>query len=227
MIQYVYGYPVYIFSIEDRSKAINEVQKCIDGIKAVNPSDDWNAECLKISPPPTWIGLRRTTDDEKIEFRYILKEIYKHSKIFSNELNMDINLTVNVCGDSSCTDNCNDSWINIYEKGHYQGPHWHAIGDEDEEPEYKGHIQNLFSFTYFMKYDEEKDAKFKFTDRSSGTSPFEEEWEKDEPCFTRSFIPDVKQGDVIIFPFFMVHEVSKQECDGPRITFSGNLYKEI
>ena len=31
----------------------------------------------------------------------------------------------------------------------------------------------------------------------------------------------------IIFPFFMVHEVSKQECNGPRITFSGNLYKEI
>ena len=29
MIQYVYGYPVYIFSIEDKSKAINEVQKCI------------------------------------------------------------------------------------------------------------------------------------------------------------------------------------------------------
>jgi len=50
---------------------------------------------------------------------------------------------------------------------------------------------------------------------------------KGRPCFSRSFVPDVKQGDVIIFPFFMVHEVSKQECDGPRITFSGNLYKEI
>jgi len=65
MIQYVYGHPVYIFSIEDKSKAINEVQKCIDGIKAVNPSDDWNAECLKISSDPTWIGLRRTTTMKK------------------------------------------------------------------------------------------------------------------------------------------------------------------
>ena len=140
----------------------------------------------------------------------------------------NINLTINICGNSTCTENkCNDTWINIYEKGHYQGPHWHVIGDEDEEPEYKGHPQNLFCFTYFMKYDEEKDAKFKFTDRSSGSSPFEEEWKKEVLTFTRSFIPDVKQGDVIIFPFFMVHEVSKQECNGPRITFSGNLYKEI
>ena len=66
MIQYVYGYPVYTFSIEDNSKAINEVQRCIDELKAVNPSDDWNAECLKVSSPPTWLGLRRTTNDEKI-----------------------------------------------------------------------------------------------------------------------------------------------------------------
>ena len=173
MLHYVYGYPVYTFSIEDNSKAINEVQKCIDEIKAVNPSDDWNAECLKVSTPPTWLGLRRTVNDEKIEFKHIFQEIYKHSKIFLNKLNMDINLTVNVCGKSICTDNCNDTWINIYEKGHYQGPHWHVIGDEDEEPKYKGHPQNLFCFTYFMKYDEEKDAKFKFTYRSSGSSPFE------------------------------------------------------
>ena len=221
MIQYVYGYPVYIFSIEDKYKAINEVQKCIDETKIINTSDEWNAECLKTSTDGNGGGLT----NEKNDFRYILKEIYKHSKIFSNELNMDINLTVNVCRDSSCTSNCNDSWINIYEKGHYQGPHWHAT--ENGGPKYEGYPQNLFSFTYFMKYDEEKDAKFKFTDRSSGTSPFEEEWEKEVPHFSRSFVPDVKQGDVIIFPFFMVHEVSKQECDGPRITFSGNLYDII
>ena len=224
MIQYVYGYPVYIFSIEDKSKAINEVQKYIDETKLINTSDEWNAECLTTSTDGHGGGLT----NEKNDFKYIFQELYNHSKIFSNKLNMDINLTVNICGNSTCTDNkCNDTWINIYEKGHYQGPHWHVIGDEDEEPEYKGHPQNMFSFTYFMKYDKEKDAKFKFTDCSSGTSPFEEEWEKDEPCFTRSFVPDVKQGDVIIFPFFMVHEVSKQECDGPRITLSGNLYKEI
>jgi len=221
MIQYVYGYPVYTFSIEDPSKAINEVQKCIDGTKEINRSDEWNAECLTTSADGRGCNTKKGND----EFKYIFQEIYKHSKIFLNELNMDINLTVSVCGNSSCTNNCNDTWINIYEKGHYQGPHWHVVGDEDEEPEYKGHPQNLFSFTYFMKYDEEKDAKFKFTDRSSGSSPFEEEWEKDEPCFTRSFVPDVKQGDVIIFPFFMIHEVSKQECDGPRITLAGNLYR--
>jgi hypothetical protein len=222
MIQYIYGYPVYKFSIEDPSKSISEVQKCIDGTKEVNPSDEWNAECLTTSSH----GRGCNTNDEKYEFKYIFQELYKHSKIFLNELNMDINLTVNVCGNSSCNDTCNDTWINIYKKGHYQGPHWHVIGDEDEEPEYQGHPQNLFSFTYFMKYDEEKDAKFKFIDPSPGPVIFEE-WKNKVPCFKGSFIPDVKQGDVIIFPCFMVHEVSKQDYDGPRITFSGNLYKEL
>jgi hypothetical protein len=221
MIQYIYGYPVYKFSIEDPSKSISEVQKYIDGTKEVNLSDEWNAECLTTSSH----GRGCNTNDEKYEFKYIFQELYKHSKIFLNELNMDINLTVNVCGNSSCNDACNDAWINIYKKGHYQGPHWHVI-DEDEEPEYQGHPQNLFSFTYFMKYDEEKDAKFKFIDPSPGPVIFEE-WKNKVPCFKGSFIPDVKQGDVIIFPCFMVHEVSKQDYDGPRITFSGNLYKEL
>ena len=54
MIQYVYGHPVYIFSIEDKSKAINEVQKCIDETKIINTSDEWNAECLTTIYRWTW-----------------------------------------------------------------------------------------------------------------------------------------------------------------------------
>ena len=61
MIQYIYGYPVYKFSIEDPSKSISEVQKCIDGTKEVNPSDEWNAECLTTSSH----GRGCNTNDEK------------------------------------------------------------------------------------------------------------------------------------------------------------------
>ena len=36
----------------------------------------------------------------------------------------------------------------------------------------------------------------------------------------------VEQGDLIIFPSYLPHYVEKQKNVGPRITISGNIFRE-
>ena len=102
-----------------------------------------------------------------------------------------------------------EAWINVYKQHHSQEVHTHAGGDEC-----------TFSCAYFLQYDPEVDAKFGFYNASQDTHvggyskhyPVENTW-----------FPDVKEGDIIIFPSTSHHFVQPQRHDGTRITVSANF----
>jgi len=219
MIREVLGFPIYICSIENPEKANKEIQNCIDNTNTRDPSEDWNAECITTSSH----GYGCEVEGKLIKFDYIFSELNKHIDIFTKKLGIDSCFTCNVCGDRSCQEPHNDTWINIYNKGHYQDDHFHIIDEDDED--YKGHPPSYFSFTYFAKYDTINDGKFAFVDPSPAPLLYEQ-WSDKCKFFKREIIPDVKEGDILIFPSHLIHKVNKQMTDGPRITFSGNFYQE-
>ena len=219
MLREILGYPVYICSIENPEKAMSEIQHCLDNTNSRDPSEDWNAECITTSSH----GHGCEIEGKEIKFDYIFSELNKHINIFTGLLGIDSKFTYNICMDSSCKKLHNDTWINMYNKGHYQDEHFHMIDEDDEE--YEGHPTSYFSFTYFAKYDPQKDGKFTFIDPSPGPMLFEQ-WSNQCRYFKQEIIPEVKEGDILIFPSHMIHKVSEQMTVGPRITFSGNFYQE-
>ena len=70
-----------------------------------------------------------------------------------------------------------------------------------------------------------KDAKFKFIN----PTPLEitNETLREHPAFAFDMTPDVEEGDILIFPCWMLHCVEEQKTDGPRITAAGNFYEVL
>lgn len=99
-----------------------------------------------------------------------------------------------------------DFWVNFYTKGHKQGPHQH-VTDE---------ITPLYSFTYFVKYNEKQDAPLRFYTDMKTHLPAKER---------TSFTLNVKEGDIVFFHPLLEHSVDEQKSSEPRVTVSGNIYK--
>tara|TARA_B100001250_G_C19809208_1_gene794972 strand:+ start:2478 stop:3038 length:561 start_codon:yes stop_codon:yes gene_type:complete len=103
-----------------------------------------------------------------------------------------------------------NSWLNVYNKGQHQEPHHHV-----QFPEFIN-----FSGVIFLNYDKEKDAPFYFENMnldhtiSGYTHIF-----KQNPIM----YPQVRQGDLIVFPSFVRHGVLLQKEDSNRTTLSFNL----
>jgi hypothetical protein len=103
-------------------------------------------------------------------------------------------------------------WMNVYEKGGYQEAHFHTIGDA------------RLSYCYFYKLPPGS-GKFGFFNEnrrymaSCRLSDFLDINAQDDSW---SF-PDVKEGDILIFPSYMVHQVTRHLLEDKRITISGNV----
>jgi hypothetical protein len=201
MISYIYGFPIYITKVSNKEIIYEEIKKNIK----VDYLSKWKANCLTSS-----------TTDKSNAFRskIVMDEITKHMKTLISKLNIDIDLNMVECKTVDCRD-CNDIWLNVYLKGHDQETHIHTANDIDEK-------EPLFSFAYFAKYDPEKDAKFIFVNPSPPTPC--KELEK-LLCYKREIVMDVEEGDVLFFPSLLPHRVSTHTNIEPRVTISGNFYK--
>lgn len=102
-----------------------------------------------------------------------------------------------------------ESWINVYMKGDSQEVHTHCGGSNP-----------TFSCAYFMQYDPKVDAKFIFYDPSQ--EKHLGNFSGHYPCLNTWF-PDVKEGDIIIFPSYIQHQVDVQREQSERITISANF----
>ena len=102
-----------------------------------------------------------------------------------------------------------ESWINVYNQGDMQDVHTHAGGDDC-----------TFSCAYFLDYIPEEDANFIFyyPDQNIHIGNFSKYY----PVNTTWF-PEVKEGDIIIFPAYQHHQVSMQQSKHKRITISANF----
>lgn len=103
-----------------------------------------------------------------------------------------------------------NSWLNLYNEGHAQEAHNHV-----NFPDFIN-----FSGVIFLQYEKDKDAKFYFEnmDDIHTVLGYTHIFEQDHIHF-----PDVKEGDMIIFPSFVRHGVMRQKINSNRLTLSFNL----
>jgi hypothetical protein len=203
MITYIFGYPVYIGDVEDNEIIYQDVKNYGE----LKESIEWNAECLTSA-----VDGHGHDNVSHFSSRVLEAQILKHANSMTKILDLNLELILGTC-------NCcksEDYWINSYKKGHKQDIHWH--------PNVEGATDLLFSFVYFSKYDPDKDAKLVFVNPAS---PIPCEELKKLPCFQDEIIPDIKEGQLIIFPNIMLHYVQEQNSEGIRTTIAGNLYEQL
>lgn len=204
MILEIYGFPVYKGKFSEKENVLRYIQEC-----KLRKSNKWNADCL-ISAEHGSDEISET--DLKCIDDTIFNELVKHASQMMKELGISIKLSPSRCGHQNCLE-CRDVWVNSYTTGHSQELHWHVNYE----------INVLFSFTYFAKYNPDTDADFVFVNAIPNGVCHEEMLK--HSAFSKSTILNVEEGDIIIFPCWMLHYVTTQKSEGPRITMSGNFYE--
>ena len=101
-----------------------------------------------------------------------------------------------------------EAWLNKYTKGDSQEVHTHIGGDDC-----------TFSLAYFAQY-AENDAKFIFydPDQTKHLGNYSKHYST-----VNTWFPDVREGDIIIFPSWLHHQVDVHRSDTTRITVSANF----
>jgi len=225
MITGIHTTPIYIEGIGDDKK--ESIKKFLYKIN-FGVSDEWaETECMTTAAH----GSTHVIDGEAdVIFNkyglFIYDLVIDKAHKFLKQLDIkNLKLTLNNCGVEKCK-NCTELWCSKYTKGMYQAEHNHLDNGE------------LFSFVYFAKYDPSKDADLTFVkdmsnaiqkgfllENSPNTLPEEL---REHPVFCNHVTLDnIKEGDLVIFPSYLDHQVEEQKHDGPRITLAGNLFKII
>jgi hypothetical protein len=203
----IWGFPVFKYKFDDPDKALEEILKNANDETLDEMSEDWNAKCKSTAATRNSVTLL-----------HIREELENCLGKFSKDVHIPKeNMNFNGCSNLQCTSNdCVDYWINVYKKGDHQDIHYHMNQEDEKTP--------LFSFTYFAKYDPEKDAKFYFHNPSPAPHMYEE-FSGCRPEFKPQVELNISQGEVIFFPPFLLHSVDEQTSDDPRVTLAGNVYR--
>jgi len=107
----------------------------------------------------------------------------------------------------------NKIWYNVYTDGEYQEVHDH-LGSLFEP--------SHFSFIHFLCFDNENHNPPEFRDPLSQLRTTSLELERNN-C-GEVYVPDVKEGDLIMFPSYLQHCVPPgKKTEYPRITISFNV----
>ena len=103
----------------------------------------------------------------------------------------------------------NGAWVNLYRNGQFQERH--------------GHVDRFTtcSAIYFVNYDHQQDARVSFRNPNADNYVYSN-FAAFLPHSLEWYFPAVEEGDVIIFPGFLEHSVSKQSVDRIRLTVSCN-----
>jgi len=163
------------------------------------------------SPPKSWCTSKANTSFDKIDI---------NNKILCGNANLDKahNQTLREVFQQNSAQlswQITDRWYNIYIKDEYQEYH-HHVGFAKKRSD--------LSFVHFLNYDSNLHGKIIFQDpliiaRSSCVDSIF------DGC-TDTFIPEVEEGDMLIFPSYLMHCVKPSNIstpDYPRVTISGNV----
>ena len=158
--------------------------------------------------PNGWLTDKLTTSFDKDELNH---KIFESEKI--HELYVKY---VNSVFDKPVSFSLEDMWFNYYIDGEYQEEHHHINSSPFHPPVH-------FSCIHYLKYDEEEHVSTTFHDPISTLRAHSFEMESNY-C-KENWVPKVKEGDLLIFPSYLVHHVkkSKPTPDNPRITIAFNL----
>ena len=102
-----------------------------------------------------------------------------------------------------------EAWLNKYGRGDSQEVHTHIGADNC-----------TFSCSYFAQY-ALNDARFLFYDPDQ--TKHLGEFSKHYSGVVNTWFPDVQEGDIIIFPSWLHHQVEPHRSDTTRITVSANF----
>ena len=168
----------------------------------------------KVKVPEGWSTTKIITsieNDKANDFLYNSEEL-------SNQY---INVIESFCDDDYIIE-IDEIWFNYYIDGEYQEQHNHL--DSAMEVRTKGEKRACtFSCIHFLCYDKEVHSPVVFKDPISiiRSHSFEFASHKHDDGHK----PDINEGDMIMFPSYLEHEVKsgRPTPDNPRITISFNL----
>jgi len=103
-------------------------------------------------------------------------------------------------------------WMNVYEKGGYQEAHHHMSGN------------NILSYCYFSNLPENS-GKFLFLNdqyRNYCYNGLIEYLNPDDHVVEWAPL-NVEEGDLIVFPSFLIHQSTYHKSKEQRVTISGNV----
>ena len=158
--------------------------------------------------PNGWLTDKLTTSFDQNELNH---KIFESERI--HELYMKY---VSSVFDKPVTFSLEDMWFNYYIDGEYQEEHHHINPTPFLPPVH-------FSCVHYLKFDKEEHVATTFHDPISTLRAHSFEMESNY-C-RETWTPKVKEGDLLIFPSYLVHHVkkSKPTPNNPRITVAFNL----
>ena len=129
----------------------------------------------------------------------LVSEIHKHLNEYIKIFQPKVNYTIETTG-----------WMNRYFKGDYQEQHNHV------------NENNIFSCAYMLDVPENS-GNFVFVNTALDFYSYTGFDNMFNVSPVRSFIPPLNEGDLIIFPSYVEHFVSKNLSDKTRATVSMNF----
>ena len=173
-----------------------------------------NSKKDRLFVPEGWTTTKIITsiDDDRVnEFLFDCKEL--------KEQYMDV--IESFCDDKYIIE-IDEIWFNYYIDGEYQEQHNHIDSAQDQ----RRRIDKLtptFSCVHFLCYDKEVHNPLTFRDPMCMTRSHSFEFASHE--YQDNHTPDISEGDMIMFPSYLEHEVKagKPTPNNPRITISFNL----
>ena len=163
--------------------------------------------------PQGWFTDKLQTSFEDEELKEIMGDL---NTDIGKELNRQYSDTVKTFFDIPFQLQINDIWYNLYENGEYQESHTH-FGTYNNP--------NHYACVHFLNYDPSVHSPLCVLDplrhiRISSFEYFNESDYKDDHQFL-----DVKQGDLVMFPAYLEHEVrpGPPTPGNPRVTISFNI----
>ena len=155
----------------------------------------------KLSQPKEWNCSVQSSFETENNFSWD----YFYECIKPNLLDMHQQLKGNPLHQFTMT----EAWLNKYGRGDSQEVHTHIGADNC-----------TFSCSYFAQY-ALNDARFLFYDPDQ--TKHLGEFSKHYGGVVNTWFPDVQEGDIIIFPSWLHHQVEPHRSDTTRITVSANF----
>lgn len=109
-----------------------------------------------------------------------------------------------------------DSWLNFYNQNDFQEIHGHSADAQ-------------LSMVYFVNYNPVTDGKFYFFNRNytdRELSKFSTLIDKFQAVMS-NWYPNIEEGDILIFPSYLLHGVRPHESNTQRITLAVNFTFEV
>ena len=99
---------------------------------------------------------------------------------------------------------------------------WHNVIKNGEYQEVHNHLPSFLSAIHFLQFDKNEHDLPVFLDPARGVK---ESRHKVKTYFDNKscFLPDVEEGDIIVFPSYLDHFISGGKYDKHRVTVSFNL----